>query len=200
MKYFKMEPSYKKSVVENTIFTRLDEEGNIITLTKEVCWRGASWLINVPETQEEIDAWVESRGYETLAQLAEDFGHAYADKEGNVVIDDGFTPKDILVPSADEDNINVSEDYPDAEFLEASHGCWESWDVNSYQCDIYQDVQDALAQAAQSAYEENYEEGVVSLGWELVATEFLLTCNATITACDEYGDPEISRYEEEIYQ
>ena len=199
MKYFKMEPSYKKSVVENTIFTRLDEEGNTITLTKEVGWRGASWLISVPETQEEIDAWVESRGYETLAQLAEDFGHAFADKDGNVVIDEDFTLEDILIPSLDDDNINISEDYPDADFLESWDGCWESWDVNSYQTDIDEDALDAFTQAAQSAYEENYEDGVEALGWEYIDNEFLLTCSPIITACNEYGEPDISRYEEEIY-
>ena len=54
MKYYKLEPSVKKSVIEWHSFKRKDADGNTIFLRKELGWRYGSWLISVPETDEEI--------------------------------------------------------------------------------------------------------------------------------------------------
>ena len=48
MKYYRMEPTMKKSVIEYDTFSRIDENGKRILLHREVGWRWGSWLISVP--------------------------------------------------------------------------------------------------------------------------------------------------------
>ena len=58
MKYFKIEPTYKKSVVEFTYFRRPLEEltnndedkGKFAFLHNELGWRWGSFMISVPDT------------------------------------------------------------------------------------------------------------------------------------------------------
>ena len=54
MKYYRLEPSVKKSIIEWHTFKRKDADGNTIFLRKELGWRYGAWLISVPETDEEI--------------------------------------------------------------------------------------------------------------------------------------------------
>jgi hypothetical protein len=65
MKYFKIEPTYKKSLVEFTIFTRPlsdfredAKENQRATLIKELGWRWGEFMVEVPETDEEVAEWL----------------------------------------------------------------------------------------------------------------------------------------------
>ena len=59
MKYYVIEPSYKKSVIEYTLFKR-QVEGDMQFLRKELGWRWGSFGVAVPETEEEAVPDIES--------------------------------------------------------------------------------------------------------------------------------------------
>lgn len=189
MKYYRMEPTMKKSVIEYDTFSRIDENGKKIFLHREVGWRWGSWLISVPETQEEIDEYVKSKGFDTIQELAEIWGHTYSDEDGNEVMVDGFTLKDILVPDEDDDQIDMSEDYSDAELIETWDGCWEFWNVTSYQVEIPDQQKDIWSEEAEEAYNEDYEAGLEAIGWKHAFSGFELQCCPSIVECDENGEP-----------
>ena len=195
MKYYRVEPSYKKSVVEYTAFRRKDEDGNMIWLRKELGWRWGSWLFSVPETEEEAYAFIHAQGYDNLLDWAIDYGHTITDENGEEVLDDDSNVIEMVqmqaMPSEGDDFVDLTEDYPDAEMLETWDGCWEFWSVSSYQTEIDEEEQEAIVEEAEEVYNEEYEEGVEALGWEYVDTYFEMHCNPVITECDEYGrDPE----------
>ena len=189
MKYYRMEPTMKKSVIEYDTFSRIDENGKKIFLHREVGWRWGSWLISVPETQEEIDEYVKSKGFDTIQELAESSGYTYSDEDGNEVMVDGFTLKDILVPDEDDDQIDMSEDYSDAELIETWDGCWEFWEVSSYQAEISEEQNEIWSEEAEEAYNEDYEAGLEAIGWSHVFSGFELQCCPSIVECDENGEP-----------
>jgi hypothetical protein len=189
MKYYRMEPTMKKSVIECDTFSRIDEDGKRIFLHREVGWRWGSWLISVPETQEEIDEYVKSKGFDTIQELAESSGYTYSDEDGNEVMVDGFNLRDILVPDEDNDQIDVSEEYSDAELIETWDGCWEFWNVTSYQVEIPDQQKDIWSEEAEEAYNEDYEAGLEAIGWKHMFSGFELQCCPSIVECDENGEP-----------
>ena len=192
MKHYRIEPTYKKSVVEWTLFQRKDENGIVENLRKELGWRWGSWMVSIPETQEELDKWIENHSnYDTIEDWAYDYGHADADDDGNITIDGDIFEilNDQLLPSEDEESVDITEDY-DMEMLETWDGCWEYFHVDSWRKEIPEDEAEALVEEAQDAYEENCEEGVEELGWEYVDTYFEMHCSPRVMECDENGNVE----------
>lgn len=194
MKHYLVEPTYKKSVIEFTIFKRKNEEGKDIFLRKELGWRWGSWLFSVPETEDEALAYLKSKGFEGedgILHWAEDYGYTITDDNGNEILDPDTTLIELLqnqlLPSESEEFVDITEDYEDAEMLEAFDGCWEFWDVYSHQVELDEDDQEAIMEEASEAYNEEYEEGVEALGWEYVDTYFELQCNPKITPCHSDG-------------
>ena len=57
MKHYRMEPTYKKSVVENTTYSK----GGVIA-TYEEGYRWGQFVIHIPETEEEFEAWANRFG------------------------------------------------------------------------------------------------------------------------------------------
>jgi hypothetical protein len=198
MKYYIVEPSYKKSFVETTAFKRIDENGNQIWLRKELGWRWGSFLFSVPETVEEAMTFLKDQGYDEVLDWAYDYGHTITDDNGDEVIDPDADIVSMVVqqflPNVSDDFVDVTEDYPNAEFIEAWDGCWESWSVSSYQTEIDEEEQEAIIEEVTEAYEEGYEEAVEELGWEFVDTYFEIQCNPQITPCDEDGN----KFEESV--
>jgi hypothetical protein len=189
MKHYRVEPTYKKSVVEYDTFSRIDENGKKIFLQREVGWRWGSWLISVPETQEEIDEYLKSKGFDTIEDFAQDCGRTYIDEDGNEVMEVGFTLKDFLLPDEDDDQIDMSEDYPDAELIETWDGCWEFWSVSSFQAEISEEQNELWSEEAEEAYNEDYEAGLEAIGWKPMFGGFQLQCCPSIVECDENGEP-----------
>ena len=70
MKYYRIEPTYKKSVVEWTIFRR-EYNGTNQFLRKELGWRWGSFVIEVPDTDEEKLEWAKEKGYDSLQECLE---------------------------------------------------------------------------------------------------------------------------------
>ena len=72
MKYYRIEPTHKKSVIENTIFRRKDENGNYIFLKRELGWRWGSFLFSVPETEDEINNYINDFKLKIMLQTVKD--------------------------------------------------------------------------------------------------------------------------------
>lgn len=190
MKHFRIEPTYKKSVIELSTFRRPLEEltgndedkGKFAYLRKELGWRWGSFMISVPDTEEEIKEFLEERGsYESVAEYLADY-HGEED-----IIIESTTLQEYLLPSEDDDFVDLTEDY-DAEMLDCWDGCWEDWDITTNGPKL-EDV-DEMIEEIEEAYSEEYEEGVEALGWQFIDNFFEIHCNVTVTPCNEHGEVE----------
>ena len=184
MKYFKLEPTYKKSLVEFYTFSRplsdLKEDHGLhkdakAHLIKEIGWRWGDFTIEVPETDDEIAEWLEFKDegqYDTFYDLAVDYGLTETDEEtGEEVLPSDRSVveliQDMLLPDLDDDYIMISEDYPDAQMNSTWDGCWEDWSIRTgWTADspVLENI-DELIEEIDEAYAEEYEEGVEALGW-----------------------------------
>ena len=190
MKHFRIEPTYKKSVIELSTFRRPLEEltgndedkGKFAYLRKELGWRWGSFMISVPDTEEEIAEFLEERGsYESVAEYLADY---YGEED---IIVESTTLQEYLLPSVDDDFVDLTEDY-DAEMLDCWDGCWEDWDIITNGPKLA-DV-DEMIEEIEEAYSEEYEEGVEALGWQFIDNFFEIHCNVTVTPCNEHGEVE----------
>ena len=214
MKYFKLEPTYKKSLLELTIFTRplsdLREdakEGQTATLVKELGWRSGDFLISVPETEDEIEEWVKWKnpGYENFFELAVDYGLTEIDEDsGEEVLPTDRTVSELIeslvLPDLEDDYIMLTEDYPDAEMQSCWDGCWEDWSIRSNGEILEGEDVEAMIEEIDEAYCEEYEDGVEVLGWSFQDCEFEMHCRPMITQVDadgeEIGEPMQSELDE----
>ena len=190
MKHFRIEPTYKKSVIELTVFRRpLDDltgneedKGKFAYLRKELGWRWGSFRIDVPETEEEIAEFLEERGgYDSVAEYLADY---YGEED---IIVESTTLDEYLLPNTEDDFVDLTEDY-DAEMIDCWDGCWEDWDIVTGGPKL-SDV-DEMIEEIEEAYNEEYEEGVEALGWQFMDNSFEIHCNVTVTPCNEYGEVE----------
>ena len=192
MKYYRIEPTYKKSVVEFDIFKRHDEDGNLIFLRKELGWRWGSFLVSVPETEEEALEYIKELGYEddtAAIDWAMDYGHTVTEGDDEVIPSDTSLVELVqgqLLPNETDDFVDITEDY-DMEMLYCDDGCWEDWSVTSYVTEIDDEQQELWIEEAESAWDEDYQEGVEELGWEFVDNMFEMQCSPQIIPCDEHG-------------
>jgi hypothetical protein len=188
MKYYVIEPTCKKSLVEYTLFKRFNDDGNVVTLRKELGWRWGSFGVAVPETEEEAYTYIHGLGYDNLLDWACDFGHTITDDNGDEILDPDSDVVEMVrmqvLPSEGDDFVDITEDYPEAEMIDCWDGCWEFWFVECHSDPIDEDEQDAIIEEVEEVYGEEYEEGVESLGWEFVSTYFELHCNPSIKEAD----------------
>lgn len=183
MKYYRIEPTYKKSVVEWTIFRR-EHNGTNQFLRKELGWRWGSFVIEVPDTDEEKLEWAKEKGYDSLQECLEDYyGHEDVETDPNL--------SDYLLPDPEDDYVEITEDY-NGQMIDCWDGCWDDWSISTPGADedeeMDEEEQDAILEEAQIAYDEEYEEGVEALGWTFVDCQFDICCTTTAVECDEYGN------------
>lgn len=191
MKHYKLEPTYKKSLVELYTFKRPlsdlveGHENRNAILVKEIGWRWGDFTIDVPETEAEVKEWLEYQHdgtYETFDELVEDYGLETENKSIQEVMEE------VLLPDLDDDYIMISEDYPDAQMNSTWDGCWEDWDIRVFGEEVeIPDVED-LIETIDDAYNEEYEEGVEALGWEFMNCEYEMHCKPMLTPIDENGN------------
>lgn len=190
MKYYRIEPTYKKSVVEFTYFRRPLEEltnneedkGKFAFAHKELGWRWGSFMISVPDTPEEIKEFLEERGgYDSVQEYLADY-HG----EEDIIVSD-TTLQEYLLPNTEDDFVDLTEDY-DAEMIDCWDGCWEDWSIRTNGPKL-EDVDEMLEEIEQ-AYDEEYEEGVEELGWEFLDNQFEIQSSVTVVECDEHGNVE----------
>jgi hypothetical protein len=214
MKYFKIEPTYKKSLVEFTIFTRPlsdfredAKENQRATLIKELGWRWGEFMVEVPETDEEVAEWLKWKepGCESFYDLAVDYGLTELDEEtGEEVLPSDKTISELieqlLLPDLEDDYIMLTEDYPDAEMQSTWDGCWEDWSIRSNGEILEGEDVEAMIEEVVEAYSEEYEEGVEELGWSFQDCEYEMHCKPMITQVDidgeEIGEPMQSELDE----
>ena len=190
MKYYKLEPTYKKSLIELYSFKRPlsdfveGHENRNAILVKEIGWRWGDFTIEVPETQDEVNEWLEYNhedAYETFEEFIVDYGLEVEGKSIQEVMEG------LLLPDLNDDCILISEDYPHAQMNSTWDGCWEDWDIRVFGEEVEIPVEE-LIEAADEAYAEEYEEGVEALGWEFLDCEYEMHCKPMITPIDENGE------------
>jgi hypothetical protein len=202
MKYFRIEPTYKKSLVEHYVFRRplsdlTDDgpEGNIATLTKEIGWRWGDFIATVPETEDEITEWLSYRddgAYSNFYDLAIDYGLTETDENGEEVLPPSKSIQEmiegLLLPDLDDDFVQITEDYPEAEMQSTWDGCWEDWTLNTGYKGPELENLESIIEEVEEAYCEDYEEGVEALGWVFGECEYEMHCRPMITQI--YADGE----------
>lgn len=169
MKHYLIEPTYKKSIIETE---RFDRQDNDQLLTMETGWRWGAFMIDVPETEEEIQTFLESRCYESLEVFLEDHG--------------ATSLSEVLLPSEDDETVDLSEDY-DFDFLYTDDGCWTDFDISTNEMDD-DEAHELSEQVGESFFEEGYT-GLEEGGWESLGTDYYIDCPVTVVECDNNGNP-----------
>ena len=173
MKYYRVEPAMKKSCVETEIYERSDG----LRLSVEVGWRCGDYVIHVPETDEELQYWLDNRWGITKEEYDED--------------PDCYP----LIPDPEEDDTLELEDW-EHEMLSTWDGCWEDYDVYApYNWDRELDedekeqILEVLTEEGSTALWEEYDEGHVMHGWNSADCTTVIYNGFTIEECDENGRP-----------
>jgi hypothetical protein len=168
-----MEPKYKKSVVEYTQFVK---DG--VFLTREEGWRGATFIINIPETEEEFLEWCQARGYDTIEDAKETYGHIFENED---IVDKYLA---ICGPDLEEEFFEM-EDY-DHEMVEMWDGCWCDWTVTSRgENALTEEQKEELVEAIQEIYDEDYIDGLEREGWAQTEYWVEIQCSVTLTQLSE---------------
>lgn len=170
MKYYRIEPTYKKAVVDYISFTK---DG--VTATKELGWRWGEFMINVPETDEEILAWGNRNEeyYETLDDVRNDYGLELGEE----------FPLSTFLPEETDEFVDL-DDY-DYEMLSIRDTCWEYWNISS--ADMSEEDKEALIEELEEIYNEEYEEGIENAGWEYSYANTEIHTSVSVKECDDTG-------------
>ena len=185
MKYYLLEPSYKKSIVEFDTFRRPmneitqndEDKEKFVYLEREMGSRWGQWFIAVPETNEEIKKWFKNSNYDGIHDFKEDYGFDN--------LDGAELMHAVLVPNTDDESVYIDDTF--FEFVESYDACWEDWNVRAFDTDLG-DTSEMIDEIV-DAYGEEYEEGVEALGWEYVDSNMEMTCPPKIIECDKDGKP-----------
>ena len=164
MKFYKIEPVRKKAVVEFEYWRRGSQEEGFQFATKELGWRWGEFTIRVPETSEEIDAWIANRpeGWGTREEVDD-------------MLSQGIS---VFLPEKDDDYIEL--DSYDYEMDSTWDGCWEEWEVGGKVEDEY-----ALIEEIEEGYAEEYEEYMVENGWDNYDYTIEIHCEVTMVEIDD---------------
>lgn len=177
MKYYVLEPTHKKSVFEYQQFRKtISQNGEklVVVATLETCWRWGSWLITVPETDEELDEYCKLNDVSI-----EDWPNGYDD------LREQLTPNPL-------DEYHDLDDY-DAEMIETWDGVSEDWSINTLgNSDIESaltavlDTELILDEITETWY-ENYIEGLEELGFEESGFSTEIGTTITLKNCTSDG-------------
>lgn len=169
MKHYRIEPTYKKSVVEYRVF----QKDNLMA-TQEIGWRWGEFIIHVPETEDELKEWCEYRGYESIQDLKDSYGL----EEGEPI------PQFVFSPEETDEYVEL-DDY-DWEMISTWDGCWEYWSVTGP--DLKDEEKEALVEEIEAIYYEEYENGLYEAGWTDTACYTEIHTQVSIQECDEGGE------------
>lgn len=184
MKIYRIEPTFKKSVVEWDTFRKKVEGGKSdLWIRKELGWRWGEFDVFVPETEEEVIEWAndqtgEADYYKSLEEVLDAYGEE--DLEGMI----GHT-----MPSTDEAvSFHELSDYQ-YEMHSTWDGCWEMWDIYIGGDDLSEEEKEELLEEVQDKYAEDYEDGVAELGFEHMDNYTDIHCAITAVEVDEDRNP-----------
>jgi hypothetical protein len=168
MKYFLLEPTYKKSVVEYTTFVKKTEDATI-RATREEGYRWGSWIIKVPETVEDAVEWC---------------------ADMNCSFEDDFeNDLDALIESATPDvnnDFHEVDDYNN-EFVELFDGCWADWTIHVTGDGKDNYDEEEIQEEVENAWDEEWNSGVENVGYEELGCWCEIQVEPKLTPCDERG-------------
>jgi hypothetical protein len=187
MKYFLIEPTYKKSVVEYNSFVKVIN-GVQTYATLEEGYRWGSFLMPIPETDEEIKAWLDSKDDASSLQEYLDWYHSVDEEEFNAM--DTIDLAEYMLPDPEDDSCLLTEDYGDAEMLDMWDGCWMFWNIRQNgdsENHLSEEESDQLSEEVEALYNEDYNESLEAADWEHCDFYTEIHSNLKITPCDSYG-------------
>lgn len=179
MKTVLLEPTFKKSLLEFQVWEK-EIDGKMVRATMETGWRWGSFLINIPETEEEILEWANERVGQS--DYYTDMEHILGDY-GQDTIED--LTKYVFCPNENDDFIEIN-DY-DFEMQETWDGCWEEWTVKVPSDSDFDE--DEIREEVEEGWQEDSYDYMESNGWLEVETYYELHCNPKISELDENGEP-----------
>ena len=185
MKRYKIEPTYKKSVIEYNSYRKELEDGTILHATMELGWRWGEFEILVPETEAEVLEWaqdkmgVDDTYFSSVTEVFEDYGEE--NYEGM---------KQHFLPAAEEE-FHELDDYV-YEMNSTWDGCWEDWTVQAFgeHNDKY-DVDELREQVEEGWGEESWDY-MEKEGWEELDCYFEIHCPLTIEEVEDRPDVDVS--------
>jgi hypothetical protein len=198
MKYFLIEPTYKKSVVEYNSFVKVIN-GVQTFATLEEGYRWGSFLMPVPETDAEIKEWIKSK--DDVSSLQEYMDWYQGVDEEEFLAMDTIDLAEWMLPDPEDDMCLLTEDYGDAEMLDMWDGCWMFWNVRQNGTgDNHLSGEEctALSEAVEELYNEDYNESLEADDWEHCDFYTEIHCNIKIAPCNSNGKTEEQLKEEVI--
>tara|TARA_B110000858_G_scaffold3097_1_gene3578 strand:- start:6416 stop:7018 length:603 start_codon:yes stop_codon:yes gene_type:complete len=198
MKYFLIEPTYKKSVVEYNSFVKVIN-GVQTFATLEEGYRWGSWMFSVPETDAEIKEFINSKEDVNSLQEYLDWFHGVSEEEFNEM--DTIDLAEYMLPDPEDDTCLLTEDYEDAEMIDMWDGCWSYWNVKQHgESDnhLSEEEREKLAEAVEELYNEDYTESLEAEDWEHCDFYTEIHCNIKIAPCNSNGKTEEQLKEEVI--
>jgi hypothetical protein len=175
MRHYRLEPTDKKSAVEHTQYFK---DGMVATCEEGYRW--GQYIIHIPETEEEFEAWASKFGM-SLEDADDNYYHIFSDDS----IKDKYL--EICGPDLGSDNFDMDDYHHD--LIELWDCCWEHWYVEKV--DLAEELTDkeeeGLIEHLQDLYEEGYNEAVEADGWVLKQAWSEIQCSVTLVPCDEDG-------------
>jgi len=160
MKTYEVTPAYKKSISETRFWIKPKGEGNIFA-EHETIWRSGTFIISVPETDEEIKQWLDYRD-----MTEEDLEYI------------SFLPKE------DDEQVDLS-DY-DFEISDTWDAVSEEWGVSWYPLNILtEDRLFTMTEEVEEKWREGWEEALINDGWEELDSEYIIHGGVIIEECEQ---------------
>lgn len=172
MKTYTIEPTMKKSIVEIDIFQKGQGEGKpSLVIRKEIGWRWGDFDIHVPETEEEVIEWANFKTGEEYYKSLEEVLVSYDVKTLEEMIQQTKPNPDDIFHELDEYQYDMNSTWD---------GCWQDWDIVSGGDEMSEEEQDKLLEEVEEAYDEEYEDGVMNLGFEHTGAFTEIHCPITM--------------------
>lgn len=173
MRYYLIDPQEEKSIVKREFFSYYnDEKSKEYVLEIKTGWRWGSFMISIPETQEEIKNFLEKSNADSRTKFIKSAGT--------------LTLEQALLPHKNYDTIPLTKKY-NAKVQEIDDFCWIDFYIQEGH--LSSDEQTDIIKEVQSAYEKNGYTALADLGWYRENEDFELIGAHTTTECDVNGKP-----------
>ena len=172
MKFYRVEPEYKKCVTDTTTWKK-EIDGETAYLTKCEAYRWGAFLIRVPETDAEIDERLEEK-----EMTREDVKNFYGED---------FDLNELWLPDPTEEWFEMA-DYQ-AELLEMWDGCSTDWDLIVSSDVLDEEAKEEMLDHLMVVYDEEYDFGLNEEEWEDIDCVQEIHTTLSIVECDESGTP-----------
>lgn len=183
MKTYRVEPTYKKSVIEYNVWKKELEDGTVVHATMELGWRWGDFDVFEPETEEEILEWANDRVgqdyYKTVQEVLDDYGH------------DSVEQMEFIPDPSEDCSFHEMSDYS-FEMNSTWDGCWEDWTVQAFgENRDDHDVDELREQVEEGWYEDSWDYMQMA-GWEEVDCYYEIHCPVTVTPTEDNPADDVS--------